>query len=115
MFGVMKMWPATSLLHKRNFASSTGAGALKPHSGLQKQVISLYRKLLRTAGRKDGGNFVTSLLDSKSATYSVKDKFRRKAMNLNKRDVDRIEYNIRQGEKYVKILQMQGVKTLRSS
>jgi hypothetical protein len=50
-----------------------------------------------------------------SITYTVIAKFREKAMALNKRDVARIEHSIRQGEKYIKILKMNGVKGMKST
>lgn len=85
-------------------------------SGLQKQVLSLYRKLLRTSNQKDHPQpFLESIKNVDSITFTVKTKFREKAMALNKRDVTRIEYNIRQGEKYVKTLQMNGVKGMKST
>lgn len=88
-----------------------------PHqlSGLQKQVLALYRKLLRASNQKDPEPLIYSLKDSDSVTFAVKTKFREKAMQLNKRDVVRIEYNIRQGEKYVKTLQMNGVRGMKST
>ena len=57
--------------------------------------------------------FRESIFDETSTVYAVKNKFRKKATSLNKQDVDRIEYNIRQGEKYVKTLEMNGVKGMR--
>ena len=99
----------------------------KQLSGLQKQVLGLYRTLLRTShnvSKRGDDNTITntntntntfreSIFDETSTVYAVKNKFRKKATSLNKRDVDRIEYNIRQGEKYVKTLEMNGVKGMR--
>ena len=99
-------------------------------SGLQKQVLGLYRTLLRTShnvSKRGDDNTITntnntntntntfreSIFDKTSTVYAVKNKFRKKATSLNKRDLDRIEYNIRQGEKYVKTLEMNGVKGMR--
>ena len=84
-------------------------------SGLQRQVLSLYRKLLRTSNQKDPYSFTESLKNPDSMTFTVKVKFREKAMSLNKRDVNRIEYSIRQGEKYIKILQMNGIRGMKST
>mmetsp|Transcript_16719 Transcript_16719/g.25053 ORF Transcript_16719/g.25053 Transcript_16719/m.25053 type:complete len:109 (-) Transcript_16719:369-695(-) len=83
-------------------------------SGLQKQVLSLYRKLLRTSNQKDSEAFVTSLSNSDSTTFAIKNQFRDNAIKLSKRDVPRIEYNIRRGEKYVKTLQMDGTTAMKS-
>ena len=81
-------------------------------SGLQKQVLGLYRKLLRTSHskRQSSQTFPESLADPASTVFAVKKKFRGKADSVSRRDVDRIEYYIRQGEKYVKTLDMYGVK-----
>ena len=100
------------------------ASSKKPkQSGLQKQVLGLYRTLLRTShnvSKRGDDNTITntntfreSIFDETSTVYAVKNKFRKKATSLNKRDLDRIEYNIRQGEKYVKTLEMNGVKGMR--
>ena len=107
---------------------------LKAHSGLQLQVIALYRKLLRTSmgkerilqegsfvdpnatrGEGDGmptksSFFVKILHERSSSTYNISHKFRKEAESVSKRDIDRIEYGIRRGEKYVKLLEMGGVK-----
>lgn len=98
-----------AMIVKRNVTTK------KQHSGLQKQVFGLYRKLLRTANLKDGEKLISSLYNEKSTVYAVKTKFRASSEKLNRRDVDRIEYSIRQGEKYVKTLQMKGVTSMRSS
>lgn len=43
-------------------------------------------------------------------TFSLStEKFREKASSISKRDIERIEHNIRFGEKYVKQLNMKGV------
>ena len=103
----------------------------KAHSGLQLQVIALYRKLLRTSVGKErvlqegcynatrghgdmtvnGSSFFLKLLgDGRSSTFNVSHQFRKEAESVSKRDIDRIEYGIRRGEKYVKLLKMGGVK-----
>mmetsp|Transcript_13223 Transcript_13223/g.20048 ORF Transcript_13223/g.20048 Transcript_13223/m.20048 type:complete len:170 (+) Transcript_13223:137-646(+) len=99
-------------------------------SGLQKQVISLYRKLLRTCYSKDKGTnavanagtgaaninpFIQSLMDSSTSTFAMREKFRTQAIEVNKRDYSRIEHHIRQGEKYIKMLNMGGVTGISSS
>ncbi len=90
-------------------------------SGLQKQVLSLYRKLLRTCIHKDKGiqtdaePFIRLLMDSSTSTFAMRDKFRKQAIEVNRRDYSRIEHHIRQGEKYIKILNMGGVTGFSSS
>lgn len=90
-------------------------------SGLQKQVISLYRQLLRTCRAKDSATqndinpFMHSLKDSSTSTFAIRKKFRNQAMEVRKRDIDRIEHHIRQGEKYMKMLKMGGVMGISSS
>jgi len=110
------------LLQKYSFASA----ARPKHSAIQKQVFALYRTLLRAGALKDkkqllaadsssGDNdlsmssFVNLLDNEGSTTFSVRQKFRSKAESLTRREFDRIEHGIRQGEKYVKLLQMEGV------
>eukprot|EP00979_Chaetoceros_neogracilis_P010978 scaffold2630_cov195-Chaetoceros_neogracile.AAC.10 len=83
-------------------------------SGMQKEVLSLYRKLLRAARLKDPESMIASLSNPDSTTFSIKTMFREKAMKLTRRDVNKIEYNIRQGEKYIKTLEMDGVKAMKS-
>ncbi len=86
-------------------------------SGLQKQVLGLYRNLLRTSHAKRPSaqqTFPESLADPSSTVFAVKHKFRNKADSVSRRDVDRIEYYIRQGEKYIKTLDMNGVTGMRS-
>ena len=81
------------------------------HSGLQKQVIELYRKLLRTSYGKDASiPFVICLTDESTSTFAVRQKFRRQSEEISKRDHARIEHHIRQGEKYIKIMNMGSVK-----
>jgi hypothetical protein len=65
-------------------------------SGLQKQVISLYRQLLRTCRAKDTATqndtnpFLYSLKDSSTSTYAIRKKFRTQAVEVRKRDIDRL-------------------------
>ena len=94
----------------------------KVHSGLQRQVLTLYRTLLRASFNKERGtnitnentfeckSFVTLLRDSNSTTYNVSTQFRKEAMSMSKRDIDFIEHGIRKGEKYVKLLKMGSVR-----
>ena len=66
------------------------------HSGLQKDVLSLYRRLLRTA--------------SVSGTHEhVSEEFRKQASRLRRNEFQKIEYGLRKGEKQLKLLKMSGV------
>jgi hypothetical protein len=72
------------------------------HSGLQLQVLSLYRQILREAIGKDGG--------VKLQCYDVaREQFREHAASVTRMDFQRIEYLIRKGNKKLKLLQMPGV------
>lgn len=62
-------------------------------SGLQKQVLSLYREALRTA-RKLG-----SAEDRLAGIDFARDEFRAKAATVDKLDIQRIEFLLRQGKK----------------
>ena len=99
-------------------------------SGLQKEVLSLYRKILREAARKDraaasvasGGPSFTDLLKGgggsvearssiskpTSISYAASE-FRKQASTAKRSDFKKIEYMIRKGEKQLKLLQMPGV------
>lgn len=101
------------------------------HSGLQKDVLALYRKILREAVKKDrkheltsasrtGGNqpsFSSLLLDgrrngeSTSTAYAAAE-FRRQAETVKRSEFKRVEYMIRKGEKQIKLLRMPGVTTI---
>lgn len=84
-------------------------------SGLQKQVLALYRTILREAAKKDRQVAnqklpMTSLLaNNKTTTSYAKDEFRRQSQAVKRSDFKGIEYRIRKGEKQVKLLRMPGV------
>ncbi|GMI38135.1 hypothetical protein TeGR_g8591 [Tetraparma gracilis] len=71
-------------------------------SGLQKDVISLYRLVLRTARTKD-------------AVPYAKSRFRAEAGEVARMDFKRIEHGLRQGHKYVKLMGMPGVKLVQGT
>ena len=107
-------------------------------SGIQKEVLALYRTLLREASKKDRMPAATpgltrttaetssssevetpffSLLFDESAKYStshVRYEFRRQASQVNRKDFRAIEYKIRHGYKQIKLLKMPGVVNFRS-
>ena len=107
--------------HQMSAAAKTGRSL----SGLQKEVLALYRTILRTAWDKDKKanhndslNFLQALTKGESATTAVtslgyaKTEFRRQAAQLRKNDFRTIEFKIRHGYKQVKLLQMPGVKVV---
>lgn len=92
-------------------------------SGLQKDVLSLYRTILREAVKKDRGAVeeglgsvsMTSLLaagDGGTSTSYAREAFRREAASVKRSDFKGIEYRVRKGYKQVKLLQMPGVKVV---
>jgi succinate dehydrogenase assembly factor 1 len=94
------------------------SGGARKLSGLQKDVLALYRTILREAVKKDrdaaaeGRIPVTSLLkadgDGKTTCYA-REEFRRQAGSVRRSDFKAIEYRIRKGQKQVKLLRMPGV------
>jgi hypothetical protein len=101
------------------------------HSGLQKEVMSLYRNLLRTCHAKDNNivqtessttksktipiPFIQSLTDPSSSTFNMKQKFRKQSEEVSARDHARIEHHIRNGNKYIKMMKMGNVVGMMSS
>lgn len=94
------------------------------HSGLQKEVIALYRKILRTCHAKDKSTkgapdtpFLQSLSGTSTETTlsAMRTKFRKHSGELSSRDHLRIEHHIRQGKKYIKMLNMEGIVSMKSS
>jgi len=70
-------------------------------SGLQKEVLSLYRTLLREAQKKDTAEDVMA--------YCRKE-FRKKSLDIPNKDFRTIEHNIRSGHKFVKLMKMPGFR-----
>jgi len=73
-------------------------------SGLQKEVLSLYRTALRLT-RSPAGSLVPSPL-----RLHVQEQFRTGATEVRRTDVERIEYLLRRGKKQLDTLRMSGVK-----
>ena len=105
-------------------AVATAAAATATKSGLQKEVLGLYRSLLREAIKKDrtvnnNTSNVPTLLSSSvstedTVTSHVSQEFRKQAKSVRRKDFRTIEYKIRYGYKQIKLLQMPGVKTFKS-
>lgn len=88
-------------------------------SGLQKDVLALYRKILRQAVFKDRQlssptttpQSLCQLLsiNSNSTTAYARGQFRKEASLVRRSDFKRIEYKLRKGEKQLTVLSMPGV------
>lgn len=97
---------------------------MKKLSGLQLEVLSLYRMLLREAAKKDAAVVTTTSSSPQSSSASfvdwihkegtsvsyVKTEFRKQAMEVKRSDFKTIEYKMRKAQKQIKLLQMPGVK-----
>lgn len=93
-------------------------------SGLQRDVLALYRCILRESIRKDRTKLVSSssaelesthfamnqlLTLSTSSTSYARDKFREESSMVRRSDFKTIEYKIRKGKKQLELLKMPGV------
>lgn len=90
-------------------------------SGLQKEVLSLYRRTLREAMKKDRNavnpiktqSSLVKLLSAKETTVAyAKEEFRRQAKSVLRSNFKTVEHKIRQGEKQIRLLRMPGVKVV---
>ena len=100
------------------------ASGARKLSGLQKEVLSLYRTVLREAVKKDrevsegvARQPMTALLNPESSggtttTSYARREFRRQSGEVKRSDFKGIEYRIRKGQKHVKLLKMPGVKVV---
>ena len=69
-------------------------------SGLQKEVLSLYRQLLRAARRKDPAK-------EKGGTWTLaRTRFREDAGSVKRMEFQKIEFLLRHGRKQLKYLDM---------
>mmetsp|Transcript_13504 Transcript_13504/g.29350 ORF Transcript_13504/g.29350 Transcript_13504/m.29350 type:complete len:108 (-) Transcript_13504:311-634(-) len=97
-------------------------------SGLQKDVLALYRSILREAIRKDHKALpsraspsssnsnaesdrlpVCQLFSTSSSVAYAREKFRSEALVVRRADFKTIEYKIRKGKKQLELLKMPGV------
>jgi len=94
-------------------------------SGLQKEVLQLYRQILREAVKKDRKlpitpsksientqqalQSVNQLLSTRSSTSYARDEFRKQSAAVCRSDFKTIEYKIRKGRKQLQLLKMPGV------
>ena len=84
-------------------------------SGLQGDVLSLYRRLLRAAKAKDGGggsfHGVSATAGEAGGTLAhTRAKFRADALSVRRSDFKKVEFMLRQGHKRLKLLAMPGVR-----
>lgn len=81
------------------------------HSGLQKQVLALFRQILRAARHKDHPERALAALlhDGTTTTSFASNEFRRQCASVKRSEFKKIEYMIRKGEKQLKLLRMPGV------
>lgn len=88
-------------------------------SGLQQEVLALYRSILRAAAKKDRqssqSQSFSNLLTSGQSTLYARNEFRRDAESVKRSDFRLIEYKLRKGAKYVKLMTMEGVKVVGGS
>ncbi|KAG4055735.1 hypothetical protein PC123_g9176 [Phytophthora cactorum] len=66
---------------------------VKVHSGLQLQVLALYKKALQAAKRKD-----------QDTLRYVRERFREDVATVDRRDFVVVEYMLRKGERDLKML-----------
>jgi len=89
-------------------------------SGLQREVLQLYRQILREAVMKDrklvsSTNYllsqrsITELLSTKSSTSYARNEFRKQSSSVRRSDFKTIEFKIRDGRKKLQLLRMPGV------
>lgn len=92
-------------------------------SGLQKEVLALYRSILRVALQKDRASSSSSssttgvaqlLTSPKSTTANARVEFRKQASLVKRKDFRTIEHYVRQGYKKMKTLEMAGSTRFRS-
>jgi hypothetical protein len=91
----------------------------KSLSGLQKEVLGLYRTIIREAMKKDkeaAGDSTTRLQglwkDPQTSSFFAKHEFRKQVGLVKRTDFRTIEHKLRHGFKQVKLLQMPGVKVV---
>ena len=69
-------------------------------SGLQKQVLNLYRQLLRTASNQS----IPAVQENLKKFIRIE--FKRKAKEINSKDISSIEHQIRRGERRLEFVKV---------
>jgi hypothetical protein len=98
---------------------SKAQSAKRGLSGIQKEVTSLYRTILRETLKKDqraAGDTPIRLQnmwqDPEASSSFARQEFRKQVALVKRNDFRTIEHKIRQGYKQLKLLQMPGVKVV---
>ncbi|GAM28226.1 hypothetical protein SAMD00019534_114020, partial [Acytostelium subglobosum LB1] len=71
------------------------------YSGIQKQVLSLYRGFIRQSRLNDSKNTSSSL------TSYIRGQFRTKSKSVSRRDISKIEMMILKGQRQLKLIKSQ--------
>eukprot|EP01087_Luapelamoeba_hula_P024251 TRINITY_DN9165_c0_g1_i1.p1 TRINITY_DN9165_c0_g1~~TRINITY_DN9165_c0_g1_i1.p1 ORF type:complete len:121 (-),score=27.12 TRINITY_DN9165_c0_g1_i1:59-382(-) len=87
---------------------NAGATVIRRLSGLQRQVLALYRDLWRTAMRRPHESVATR----DALLAHIRSSFKQGATTLRRADVDAIEARIRHGRKRLELLQRPGTDTV---
>ena len=79
------------------------------HSGLQREVFSLYRTALRTAKKKD---LLSNIIreDNNSMVSYVRNHVRSLATSIPSSDFERIEFYLRTGKRQLQLFQNKSVQ-----
>ncbi|EGC29256.1 hypothetical protein DICPUDRAFT_13673, partial [Dictyostelium purpureum] len=75
------------------------------YSGLQKEVLSLYRKFIRASQNKDKINNVSPNNSSQSITNYIRNQFRLKAGQVSRREINKIELLLLKGRRQLEQVQ----------
>lgn len=78
-------------------------GKAKQFSGIQREVFSVYRQIIREAYKKDSGA-------RESIVAQARSEFRSKGDTIKRSDYQLIEHNIRRARKHVQLIQMPGFR-----
>ncbi|KGO39102.1 Complex 1 LYR protein [Penicillium expansum] len=75
-------------------------------SGLQRDVLSLYRKCLREIRNKPEVGYITSSQMGYSAEFQ-------KHLSVNKKDFSTVEYLLRKGHRQLELYSTPGIRNIR--
>ena len=84
-------------------AATKAAKRTVKYSGLQKEVLSVYRQIIREALKKEP-SVSAGIIDL------ARRNFKEKATSIRKTDYQTIEHSIRDARKKIKIIQMPGFR-----
>jgi len=86
-------------------ASAVVVHSVRKLTGLQREVLGLYRTVLRASKVKEAAGHP-------GIVASAREQFRREAESVGKRNYQKIEYMMRRGQKHVKMLSDPQVKNV---